>query len=256
MLVATRAIVRAPSPRLAEGELTHLERAPVDVPRAFSQHAAYVALLHAHGLETIQAPEAPDEADGVFVEDALVVIEGRAILTRPGAASRRGEVTGMDVLAQELGLSLERIEGPGRLDGGDVLVTDRHVLVGRSQRTNVRAIEQLARFNACRKRKVLGMALKDALHLKSALTALPDGALLALPKSVDIEKLRTLGYTVHTAVEPSGGNALCLGQTVVLPSDAKVTAMRLRELGYDVEQIDVCELQKLEAGLTCLSVLL
>lgn len=252
----TRAIVRTPSPRLAEGELTLLARQPVDLERALAQHAAYVSLLREHGHEIIYAPEAPEHPDGLFVEDVLVVIAGRAILTRPGAASRRGEVASIEALVQELALPIERIKEPARLDGGDVLVTERHVFVGRSSRTNVRAVEQLATFHACRKRTVLGLPLSGVLHLKSALTQLPDGALIALPKSVDTQKLRKLGYTVHQAVEASGADVLCLGETVVLPSDAPVTAMRLREVGYEVVQIDVRELQKLEAGVTCMSVLL
>ena len=254
--VKSRAIVRAPSPRLAEAELTHVERQPIDLPRALAQHAAYVSLLREHGLEIIQAPDAPEHPDGLFVEDTLLVIDGRAILTRPGAASRRGELVGIEALVAQLGLPVERITAPARLDGGDVLVTERHVLVGRSSRSNVRALEQLATFHACRKRDVLGVHLNGVLHLKTALTQLPDGALIALPKAVDTVKLKKLGYTVHQAVEPSGADVLCLDQTVVLPSDAPVTAMRLRELGYEVAQIDLRELQKLEAGVTCMSVLL
>jgi dimethylargininase len=252
----TRAIVRAPSPRLAEGEVTYLARQPIDVARAFAQHSAYVALLREHGLEVIHAPEAPEHPDGLFVEDALVVIEGRAILTRPGAASRRDEVTSMEQVTQQLGMREERIQAPGRLDGGDVLVTERHVFVGRSSRSNVRAIQQLKSFQACRGRAVLGLSLSGVLHLRTALTQLPDGALIALPKSVDTEQLRKLGYAVHEAAEASAADVLCLGQTVVLPSDANVTAFRLRELGYEVVQIDVSELQKLEAGVTCMCVLL
>jgi dimethylargininase len=252
----TRAIVRAPSPRLAEGEITYLERQPIDVPRAFAQHAAYVALLREHGLEVIHAPEAPEHPDGLFVEDALVVIDGRAILTRPGAATRRDEVASIERVTEQLGLRAERIEAPGRLDGGDVLVTERHVFVGRSNRSNVRAVQQLKSFQACRGRAVLALPLHGVLHLRTALTQLPDGALIALPKSVDTGQLRKLGYTVHEAAETSAADVLCLGQTVVLPSDANVTAFRLRELGYDVVQIDVSELQKLEAGVTCMSVLL
>src|SRR5687768_3993177 len=94
----TRAIVRAPSPRLAEAELTHLERQPIDLPRALAQHAAYISLLREHGLEIVAAAEAPEHPDGVFVEDTLVVIGGRAILTRPGAASRRGELVSIEAL--------------------------------------------------------------------------------------------------------------------------------------------------------------
>jgi dimethylargininase len=215
-----------------------------------------VALLREHGFEIISAPEAPEHPDGLFVEDVLVVIAGDAILTRPGAATRRGEVASIEAVVQALGLRIERIEAPARLDGGDVLVTERHILVGRSSRSNVRALEQLKRLHACRKREVVGIALQNVLHLKSALTRLPDGALIARPKCVDTHMLRKLGYTVHDAAETSGADVLCLGQTVLLSSSAPATADQLRALGYKVQQIDVSELEKLEAGVTCMSVLL
>jgi dimethylargininase len=254
MSAPRRAIVRNLSPLLAQGELTHLERAPLDLTRALAQHAAYVALLREHGFEIIYAPDAPEHPDGVFVEDTLLVIAGRAVLTRPGASPRRGEIASVAPLVSQLQLPSERIQAPARLDGGDVLVTERHVLVGRSSRSNARAVEQLRTFHACRKHQVLDVALMGVLHLKTALTQLPDGALIALPKSVDVPKLRKLGFTVHVAVEPSGANVLCLNQTVVLPSSAPETAVQLRALGYQVQHIDVDELQKLEAGLTCMSV--
>jgi len=256
MSTLRRAIVRNLSPLLAEGERTHLERATIDLPSALSQHAAYVTLLREHGFEVIHATDAPEQPDGVFVEDVLLVIAGRAVLTRPGAASRRNESASIASLVSQLGLPIERIEAPARLDGGDVLVTEHHVLVGRSSRSNVRAIEQLATLRACSKRQVLGIPLSGVLHLKTAVTQLPDGALIALPKSVDVPKLRKLGFTVHVAAEPSGANVLCLDQTVVVPSSAPETAVQLRALNYQVRQIDVSELQKLEAGLTCMSVLL
>lgn len=254
-MTARRAIVRNLSPLLAQGERTHLERAPIDLPRALAQHAAYVALLREHGFEILHAPDAPEHPDGVFIEDTLVMIAGRAVLTRPGAASRRDEIVSVAPLVSQLKVPIERIEAPGRLDGGDVLVTERHVLVGRSSRSNVRAIEQLATFHACSKRQVVGIPLRDVLHLKTALTQLPDGALIALPKHVDVPKLRKLGFTVHVAAEPSGANVLCLNQSVVLPSSAPETANQLRRLNYQVQQIDVSELQKLEAGLSCMSVI-
>ena len=256
MSALRRAIVRNLSPHLAQGERTHLERADIDLPRALAQHAAYVAVLCEHGFEILHAPDAPEHADGVFVEDTLVVIAGRAVLTRPGAASRRNEIASIAPLVSQLALPIERIEAPGRLDGGDVLVTQRHVLVGRSSRSNVRAIEQLTSFQACAKRRVLGMPLSGVLHLRTALTQLPDGALIALPKHVDVPKLRKLGYVVHVAPEPSGANVLCMNQTVLVPSSAPRTAVQLRALSYHVRQIDISELQKLEAGLTCMSVLL
>jgi dimethylargininase len=251
-----RALVRRPSPGLAAGELTHLTRVPLDVELAFAQHAAYVALLRAHGFEIIEAPAAPEQPDGLFVEDVLVMVAGHGILTRPGASSRRGELTSIEPLLRALGVPFERITAPATLDGGDVLVTSRHVLVGESTRSNREAQAQLSASAACLGREVLGVAVTGVLHLKSALTLLPDAALIALPACVDTGYLRSLGYRVHHALEASGADVLCLDQTVLLPADAPNTAAWLREQGYRVLSIDISELQKLEAGVTCMSVLL
>src|SRR4051812_21812177 len=113
MTAFTRALVRAPSFRIAEGLLTHQERVPVDAQLARSQHAAYVECLRQQGLTVFEAPEAPEYADGVFVEDVLVVIDGRAILTRPGAPERRGEVDSVEPVIRALAESVERIVAPG-----------------------------------------------------------------------------------------------------------------------------------------------
>lgn len=252
---ATRALTRRPSLRLSEGEVTHLARTPINVARAFAQHAAYLTLLSRHGLTLISLPELPDHPDGLFVEDILVMLDGLALLTRPGAASRRGEVASAEAALAALGRPVARIAAPATLDGGDVLLLDRHVLVGRSTRSNDAGREQLARLAQGSMRTVLGVDVRGALHLKTAVTRLPDGALIAVPGFVDIAQLEALGYRVHHAREASGGDVLCLGETVVLPSDAPRTAAMLQQEGFTVESLDISELQRLEAGLTCMSVL-
>lgn len=250
----TRALTRRPSLRLAEGELTYLSRTPVDVGRAFAQHAAYLELLAQH-VALVSLPELPGHPDGLFVEDIVVMLEGSAVLTRPGAVSRRGEVNSAEASLTKLGLAVARITAPATLDGGDVLVLDGHVLVGRSTRSNDAAQEQLARLVHGSGRIVSGVDVRGALHLKTAVTRLPDGSLIAAPELVDTAQLETLGYRVHHAPEASGANVLCLGQTVVVSSDAPKTAAALKHLGLRVVSLEMSELHKLEAGLTCMSVL-
>ena len=261
-----RALVRRPSRRVAEGEVTHLARVPVDVDLALAQHAAYVELLRRHGYEIVEAPELDEHPDGLFVEDALVMIGGLALLTRPGALSRRSEVASIATVVAALGLPVARITEPGTLDGGDVLVTDRHVFVGRSTRTNDAAIAQLAAIcapvadsqgdGAAAGREIVAVDIERCLHLKSAITALPDGSLMAVPGWVDRAPFESRGYLVRDAPETTGGDLLDLGGTVALPADAPCTAALLAELGFAVEPIDVGELQKIEAGVTCMSVLI
>ncbi|MBK7535702.1 MAG: N(G),N(G)-dimethylarginine dimethylaminohydrolase [Myxococcales bacterium] len=251
------ALVRRPSSRLAEGEVTHVARQVVDVELARRQHTAYVQVLRQHGLEIVEVPPADEHPDGLFVEDTLVVLERgaapRAVLTRPGADSRRGEIESVALVAQARGLALARITAPATLDGGDVLVTPRHVLVGQSTRSNAAALAQLAPLTGGR--PVVPVPVHGALHLKTAVTSLPDGALIAVPAYVDCAALRALGYQVHEAADVSGGDVLCLGDTVLLPASAAATAAQLRALGHAVQLLDLGELQKLEAGVTCMSVL-
>jgi dimethylargininase len=249
------AIVRRPSHRVAEGEVTHLDRSPLDVELAFQQHAAYVELLVKHCYELVWAPELDDHPDGLFVEDALVVIDGQALLTRPGALSRRTEVESLVALTESLALPTTRVHEPGTIDGGDVLVTDRHVFVGHSSRTNDDGIKQLASFAATTGRITIATTVNQCLHLKSAITSLPDGTLQAVRGWVDPSVFTAAGYAVRFTHEVSGGDVLCLGQTVVLPGDAPDTASALRRNGFFVETVEVGELQKIEAGVTCMSVL-
>jgi len=186
----------------------------------------------------------------------LVLLDDRLILTRPGAESRRAELASAAAAADALALATARIDAPGTLDGGDVLVLARHVLVGDTARSNGAGFEQLAELVRPTGRQALRVPVAGVLHLKSALTALPDGALIAAPAHVDASALEALGYRVLHAREPSGADVLCLGSCVVLPTDAPRTRDFLRAQGYRVETVDVSELQKLEAGVTCMSVLI
>jgi dimethylargininase len=252
----SRAIVRRPSPLVAGGEVTHIDRAPMDVARACEQHAAYVELLRSLGLTIVVAPDAPEHPDGLFVEDALLVIDNTAIITRPGALSRRGETATIEPLVRDLGLDVHVITEPATLDGGDVLVTDRHVFVGISTRTNQAAVDQLDAITRPLGRPALGAVVNGCLHLKSAITALPDGSLIAIADWIDVKPFEQLGYTVHLAADHTGGDLLAIGDTVIAPDSAAPTVAKLRGLGFHVTTIDVGELQKIESGVTCMSVLL
>jgi dimethylargininase len=252
----TRAVVRRPSPRIAEGEVTHIDREPMNVDAALEQHATYIALLRSLGLTIIVAPDAPEHPDGLFVEDALIVIDNTAIITRPGALSRRCETTTIEPVVRGLGLDVHTIVAPATLDGGDVMVTDRHVFVGLSTRTNEAAVAQLDAITSPLGRPALAATVDGCLHLKSAITALPDGALIAIADWIDIKPFERLGYTVHVAADHTGGDLLSIGEVVIAPESAAPTVAKLRGLGYTVITINVGELQKIESGVTCMSVLL
>jgi dimethylargininase len=253
MLMNGTALVRRPSRRLAEGIVTHISRTPVDVELARSQHAAYADALAASGWAIRPAPAADDCPDSVFVEDAVVVCEDLAVLARPGAAVRRPEVDGVAQAVRSLGLRTARIEEPGTLDGGDVLQAGSTVYVGRGGRTNGEGIRQLRALLAPLGRTVVGVPLGNVLHLKSAVTALPDGTFLLLPELVPAE----LFPAVRPVAEEGGSHVVPLGgDRVLIAASAPRTAGLLEDLGFTPVVVDISEFEKLEGCVTCLSVLL
>jgi dimethylargininase len=246
------ALVRAPSPRLAEGIVTYLAWRPVDVALAREQHAAYRRALAETGWSVVDVDPAPDYPDSVFVEDTVVVCDGLAVLTRPGAPSRRPEVAGTEAAVRRLGLDLARIEPPGTLDGGDVLQVGRTVYVGVGGRTDADGVQQLRTLLSRRGRDVVAVPLGAVLHLKSAVTALPDGTLLALPDLVDADalpELRPVDEEAGCHVVPLGGGR------VLIAASAPRTARLIADLGFEPVVLDISEYEKLEGCVTCLSVL-
>ncbi|MEV5571410.1 dimethylargininase [Spirillospora sp. NPDC052269] len=244
------ALVRRPGSRLAEGLVTHIERRPVDLALARRQHEAYTGALRAAGWGVRAVPEADDAPDAVFVEDTVVVCGETAVLTLPGAPERRAEVAGTEGVVRDLGLTVERITAPGTLDGGDVLQAGDTVYVGRGDRTNEEGICQLARLVGGR--RVVPVDVRGALHLKSAMTALPDGSLIGVPDWLDTSALPAL----RVAPEPSGAHVVVLGPDhLLLAASAPRTADLLAAEGFRVTVVDIGEFEALEGCVTCLSVL-
>jgi len=223
--------VRRPSPRLTEGIVTHLDRQPVDYDLAIRQWAGYVAALHTCGWATVEVvPPADDCPDGVFVEDTMVVYKNVAVIARPGADARRAEVIDAERTIESLGDSVNRLRPPGILDGGDVLKVEDTVYVGRGGRTNAAGIAQLRDILTPMGATVVAVPTYKVLHLKSAVTALPDGTVLGYPPLVDHPGL----FPHFLAVpEESGAHVVLLGgNTVLTAADCPRTTSLLSDLGY------------------------
>jgi dimethylargininase len=247
------ALVRTPGSRLAEGIVTHQRRVPVDVDLARAQHAAYADALAACGWRIAPVPAVEDCPDSVFVEDTVVVCEDLAVLARPGAPARRAEVAGVAAMAGPLGLRTAAIAAPGTLDGGDVLQAGHTVYVGRGGRTNAASIRQLRALLAPLGRTVIAVPLRNVLHLKSAVTALPDGTFLLAPQLVPA----ALFPAVRPVDEEAGCHVVLLGaDRVLIAASAPRTAQLLDDLGFTPVVADISEFEKLEGCVTCLSVLL
>jgi dimethylargininase len=247
------ALVRQVSPRLDEGIVTHIARSPVDVQLARGQHAEYLAALTSHGWQTHFVPPADDCPDSVFVEDTVVVCEDLGVITRPGAPERRAETRAVDATVRDLGLSVVHIEAPGTLDGGDVLQVGPTVYVGRGGRTNAEGVRQLGRLLSAVGRTVVAVPLRNVLHLKSAVTALPDGTLLTWGDLVDTEALPAM----LTVPEEPGAHVVPLGgRDVLIAASAPRTADLIAALSYHPVAVDITEFERLEGCVTCLSVLI
>lgn len=246
------ALVRFPSDRLAEGELTHLERTPVDLDLALAQWNSYVLTLESEGFEVVPVEPAEHHPDSVFIEDVVVMFGELAVVTRPGAQSRAGETEGVDELVASLGQRVERIVEPGTLDGGDVLKIGQTVYVGRGARTNAEGIRQLRALLAPLGYTVVAVPITRALHLKTAATALPDGTVVGSVEHLDSPAVFERFLPVP---EPLGASVLVLAPDAVLMSSAAPeTARLIEEIGYRVVTTDISEFEKLEGGVTCLSV--
>jgi dimethylargininase len=246
------ALVRPPGPRLAEGIVTHIARRPVDVAAAREQHAGYVAALAANGWRTHAVPAADEHPDAVFVEDTVIVVDDLAVLTRPGAPARRGEVTAVEVEVRALGLRTAAIQPPAILDGGDVLQVGRTVYVGLGDRTDAQAVRQLSELLAPLARTVVTVPLAGVLHLKSAVTALPDGSLLGLPDLLEDAPppgIRVPPEEAGAHVVPLGGDA------VLIAASAPRTAELVTELGFRPVPVEIEAFATLADCVTCLSVL-
>jgi dimethylargininase len=249
---AKKALVRRPSPRLADGLLTHIERSSVDATSAAKQWEGYVGAFVGAGWRVTEVEPAPECPDSVFVEDTVVVYGDLAVIARSGAVERRSETQGTEKAAAELGYRIAHIEAPGVLDGGDVLKHAGTVYVGRSGRTNADGIRQLTEYLAPFGATVIAVPLTKALHLKSAVTALPDGTIIGYEPVVEDPTVFPMFLPVP---EEPGAHVVLLGDgKLLMSSGAPETAALLQARGYEPVLVDIGEFEKLEGCVTCLSV--
>lgn len=253
------AITREISPAIQACELTHLTRSPIDLDRARAQHADYEWALVEAGVTVRRLPTTDDMPDSVFVEDIAVILDELAVITRPGAVSRRAEAPAiMDALIKTRALHFRpmvMIEEPGTLDGGDVLVLGTRVYVGSSSRTNAAGIDQLRRHATRAGYRVQALPVRGCLHLKSAVTAVgPETVLLNpawLPEDAfaDYERIAVDPHERHAA------NAVLLPDRVIYPASFPRTRERLEAAGVKIRPVDVGELAKAEGAVTCCSLI-
>ena len=248
------AIVREVSSSINDCELSFHARQPIDVAKAIAQHEAYQDCLAELGVRIVSLPAEPDLPDAVFVEDPAVVVDEVAIISNMGAPSRRPEISS---LANALSRyrSLKFLAEPATLDGGDVLRIGRSVFVGLSRRTNRQGIDQLSNLLGRYGYKVQPVEVRGCLHLKSACSYIGNDTVLMNRSWIDVDALAGYELLDVPEDEPAAANALLLNDVVIMPSSFPKTRALLERRGFRVRTIDVSELQKAEAGVTCTSLI-
>jgi dimethylargininase len=249
-----RAITRELSPAISRCELTHLAREPIDYQRAVSQHEAYVALLESLGLTVTRLRAELELPDAVFVEDTAVVVDELAVITRPGAATRRLEIAAVRDALQPW-RPIAEIAAPGTLDGGDVLQVGRTVYVGLSSRSNSEGAAQLGRLLAPFAYAVETIEVHGCLHLKSAVTAVSDTLLLINPAWCDSAAFAGVDTIEIDPSEPHAANILRLDDAVIADAAFPRTAENMRARGVTVHSVNLSELAKAEGAVTCCSLI-
>jgi dimethylargininase len=249
------AITRQVSPGINQCELSFHTREPIDVAKAIAQHDAYQRRLVELGLHVVTLPAEPELPDSVFVEDPAIVLDEVAVIMNMGAPSRRGEAA---TLAHALApyRPLAYLRAPATMDGGDVLRVGRSLFVGLSRRSNHEGIKQLAKIVGPHGYNVQPVEMHDCLHLKSAVSYLGRDTLLLKRSWIDPAPFHRFRLLDVPEEEPGAANVLLVNHTLIMPASFPKTHGFLRQEGFDVRPIDVSELQKAEAGVTCCSLIL
>ena len=263
------AFCRSVSPSIDNCELSFIHREPIDAVKAQAQHDNYVIALRQMGVDVIELRAERDLPDSVFVEDVVLMFDELAVMTRPGAKSRRPEVDRILPAVKNVRAVVKHIQEPGTLDGGDVLRIGKRVYVGLSQRSNQSAIDQLSEILLPFKYQVIAVPMKECLHLKSAVTALTDQIILMNPEWLDANYFKDYRQLHVSKKEPHAANVVRLASStstssvtvansvasILMPSNFPETQAKIEGLGLKVRAVDVSELQKAEGAVTCCSVL-
>lgn len=251
----TIALLRTPDASITECELTHMERGAIDFTEIMKQHRAYIECLKKLGIKVQMIPELKGSPDGVFVEDVALVLEELAVICRPGADSRRHEVSSVKNALGHYRKSILEIHSPATLDGGDLLTINKTIYVGQSSRTNDEAFEQLKSMLSPHGYLVKQIPVTKCLHLKTGVCYLGENTVLLNPAWVDKSFFQSMNVIEVDPTEPFAANAIRFKDTVIHAEGYQASKKKMTSAGFKVESVLISELAKAEAGLTCLSLI-
>ena len=248
----TQAIVRTPCKNIIKG-LTTADLGSPNYPLALSQHQKYIEALKQCGLKVTILEADENYPDSTFVEDTALLTPYCAIITNPGAQTRKGEVNEMNDVVKRFYSDIEYIIAPGTLEAGDVMMAGSHYYIGISERTNKHGAEQL--INILNKYGMTGstVTLKNVLHLKSGVSYLENDILLAAGEFLTKTEFQKYNLVRIDDDERYAANSLWINDKVLVPKGFPKTKKKIEKLGYKTIEVDVSEFQKLDGGLSCLS---
>ena len=251
----TIAITREVSSRFNECEITHIDRAPIEVSIARAEHHEYVKALTQLGCQVIELPEEPDLPDSVFVEDTAFILDEAAVITRPGADSRKPETESI-IRALSPHRPLIHVTEPATVDGGDVLVLGKNIYIGISTRSNEASVRQIQELLDKYGYTVTGVEMHDCLHLKTAVTKVDEKTLLINQKWVDSFHFKNFDLIDVDPSEPFAANCLPVNGHIIFPTSFPKTRAKLESRRYKIQAVSVDELAKAEGAVTCCSLII
>lgn len=251
-MMFTKAIVRTPCQAMVNG-ISSADLGVVNYSEALAQHADYVLALEECGLQVTVLPADDGFPDSTFVEDVALMTPRCVILTNPGAPTRRGETLSMQAILQQFYESVEKIAPPGTVEAGDIMMVADHYYIGLSERTNSVGAEQL--IDVLQKYGLQGsvVELNEVLHLKTGLGYLENNNLLACGEFLDKPEFQSFSLLPVDPDEAYAANSVWINGTVLTPKGFPKTRELIAAAGYKIREVDVSEFQKLDGGLSCLS---
>jgi len=246
------AIVRLPAPTLING-LTSANLGKPDYATACEQHSLYINLLRSLSLTVEVLPGNNKYPDSTFIEDVALCTEKCAVITSPGAVSRRGETEGMNIVLSKYFEYIESIALPGTIEAGDIMMAGNHFYIGLSGRTNNNGADQMIKI--LNKYGMTGskIPLKDMLHLKSGVSYLENNTMLVCGEFADNEAFKKYNRIAIDSNEAYAANSLWINGKVIVPQGYPATREKIEMAGYETITLDVSEFRKLDGGLSCLS---
>ena len=246
------AIVKTPCQAMING-ISDAKLGLPDYQLALQQHQNYIQALEQCGLEVTVLPADEAFPDSCFVEDPAILTASCAIITNPGAASRTGETRAIEKAVAEFYPQLHHIKAPGSLDGGDVMMVGTHFYIGLSARTNQQGADQLIEVLEAHNMSGSCVALSDMLHLKTGLSYLENNHLVACGEFLNKATFQKFDVLPVDSNESYAANCIWVNDTVIIPDGFPKTQKMIENAGFKVLPVDVSEFQKLDGGLSCLS---